>query len=168
MAEGKYDYADWQEWRRFRAWQLYQDGMLQRKIAEVLDVSEGAVSQWINRAKKRGPEALRAKTGAGRPPELDRDKVPKLLEMLDQGAQAYGFKGEVWTTQRVAEVIEQEFGVSYHPDHVGKLLHEWGWTPQMPEGKARQQDEEQVKHFTDEVWPLVKKNTRPNRRPLSS
>ena len=53
-------------------------------------------------------------------------------EFLWHGAEAYGFRGEVWTCARIALVIREELGVRYHKGHVGKLLKQLGWTPQMP------------------------------------
>jgi transposase len=32
----------------------------------------------------------------------------------------------------IAWVIEEEFGVEYHPGHVRKLLHRWGFSVQRP------------------------------------
>jgi transposase len=37
---------------------------------------------------------------------------------LAKGATAFGFIGEVWTTKRIAAIIKERFGVSYHPAHV--------------------------------------------------
>jgi transposase len=50
---------DWKEARRLQAWHLKQKGWAQRQIAEVLGVSEAALSHWLTRARERGPEALR-------------------------------------------------------------------------------------------------------------
>ena len=41
---------------------------------------------------------------------------------------AHGCHNEVWTTARIAELIEREFGVSYHRDDAGRLLHSIGWS----------------------------------------
>lgn len=47
----------WKEARRLQAWSLKQKGWSQRQIAEALGVSEGAVSQWMTRARAAGPGA---------------------------------------------------------------------------------------------------------------
>ena len=58
--------ADWREGRRLRAWELHEAGWSQAAIAEALGVTEGAVSQWMRRAREGGgPEALRKRTGVG-------------------------------------------------------------------------------------------------------
>ena len=79
------------------------------------------------------------------------------------GAEAYGFRGQVWTCARVAQVIEEEFGVRYHKDHVGRLLKELHWTPQVPIQRAIQRDEQAIQRWRDEVWPELQQ--RPARAP---
>src|SRR5689334_1142393 len=110
--------ADWREWRRLRALHLKLQGWYQRDIAEALDVSEETVSRWLARARDCGPQALRARSRPGRPPELSPAQKRLIPEFLWHGAEAYGFRGDVWTCARIARVIEEEFGVRYHKGHV--------------------------------------------------
>src|SRR5437879_4086556 len=114
--------SDWSEWRRLRAWELKQQGWTQRAIARALGVTEGAVSQWCTRARAHGAAALRHRPAPGPTPKLPPAQLARLPAFLARGAEAYGFKGEVWTTRRVAAVIERVFGVRYHPAHVSRLL----------------------------------------------
>ena len=113
---------DWREGRRLRAWALKQAGWKQRDIATALGVSEGAVSQWIQRASQGGLEALRNRPPPGAPPRLSAEQQTILLALLEQGAEAHGFRGQSWTCPRVAALIQRHFGVSYHPAHVSRLL----------------------------------------------
>src|SRR6202045_4017921 len=108
---------DWREWRRLRALHLKQEGWYQRDIAEALGVSEDSVSRWLSRARDGGPEALLARPVPGHPPKLSSAQKRLIPELLWHGAEAYGFRGEVWTCARVARVIEEEFSVRYHKDH---------------------------------------------------
>jgi transposase len=87
-------------------------------------------------------------------------------DFLGHGAEAYGFRGEVWTCARVAKVIEEEFGVSYHRGHVSRLLRELDWTPQMPIARAIQRDEQEIERWRVEVWPRLKAEARRERRTL--
>ena len=113
---------DWREGRRLRAFELKEQGWKQTEIADALGVTEGAVSQWMKRAREEGVQALRHKPPPGAPPRLSEDERAKLPELVAQGAEAHGFRGEVWTCERVAQVIWREFGVRYHPAHVSRLL----------------------------------------------
>jgi transposase len=81
--------------------------------------------------------------------------LPELL--LARGAKAYGFRGEVWTCERVAQVILKEFGVSYHPAHVSRLVRGLGLSLQKPMRRADQRDEEAIKRWKEERWPSLKK-----------
>src|SRR5204862_5695530 len=73
---------------------------------------------------------------------------------------------EVWTCARVARVIEEEFGVRYHKDHVSRLLRELRWTPQVPIRRAIQRDEDAIRRWRDAVWPELRRRARRERRVL--
>ena len=154
----------WKEARRLQAWQLKQHGWSQRQIAEAMGVSEGAVSQWMTRAREAGPEALRRRPPPGAPRRLSSDQLARLPELLHRGPAAYGFRGALWTRTRIAAVIRLEFGVSYHPRHVGRLCQAMRWTPQKPIRRARQRDEAAITRWREEAWPAIKKGQRPSSR----
>jgi transposase len=160
------DFRDWKEWRRIRAVQLRHEGWSQRTIAETLGVSDAAVSHWIAVAERDGVEALRSRPAAGRVPRLTAEQKRLIPEFLWNGPEAYGFRGQVWTCARIALVIDEEFGVRYHKDHVGRLLKELGWTPQIPIRRATQRDESAIPRWRDEVWPNLLKRARRERRVL--
>src|SRR3954469_18706065 len=153
MAFEQFDPQDWREWRRMQAWRLKQRGWTQRDIAVALDVTEGAVSQWMATARAGGPAALLARPRPGPASELGPDQARLIPDLLSHGAEAYGFRGEVWTCARVARVIATEFAVTYHPAHVSRLLKKLGWTPQLPLTRAAQRDETCIAQWRSLVWP---------------
>jgi transposase len=157
---------DWREWRRLRALHLKQQGWYQRDIAEALGVCEEAVSRWLARARDGGTEALLARPAPGHPPKLSGAQKRLIPEFLWHGPEAYGFRGEVWTRARIARVIEEEFGVGYRKGHVGRLLQELRWTPQVPIRRALQRDEEAIRRWRDDVWPELRRRARRERRVL--
>jgi transposase len=158
--------GDWREWRRLRALQLKEQGWYQRDIAEALGVCEESVSRWLACARTAGPETLLARPAPGHPPKLSPAQKDLIPEFLWHGAEAYGFRGDVWTCARVAKVIEEEFAVRYHKGHVSRLLRELGWTPQMPIRRAVQRDEEAIRLWRAEVWPALRRRARRERRVL--
>lgn len=87
-------------------------------------------------------------------------------EFLWHGAEAYGFRGDVWTCTRIVRVIEEEFGVHYHKSQVSRLLKKLQWTPQVPIRHAIQRDEEAIQRWRDEVWPELFRRARRERRVL--
>ena len=158
--------GDWREWRRLRALQLKEQGWFQRHIAKALGVSEDTVSRWIIRARAGGPETLLAHPSPGHPPKLSSAQKRLIPEFLWHGPEAYGFRGAVWTCARISRVIEEELGIRYHKDHVGRLLKELGWTPQMPIRRAIQRDEEAIEHWRQAVWPELLRRAKRERRVL--
>ncbi len=145
---------------------LRQRGWYQRDIADALGVREETVCRWLARARDGGPGALRARPRPGHPPKLSPAQKRLIPEFLWHGAEAYGFRGEVWTCARIARVLEEEFSVRYHKDHVGRLLRELRWTPQVPNRRALQRDEEAIRRWRDEVWPELRRRARRERRVL--
>ena len=149
--------ASWHEGRRLRALHLHQLGWTQAHIAAALGVTQAAVSQWLKRARLAGATAWRAHPAPGPTPLLDSAQLSHLLDLLQQGAAACGFLGEVWTRRRVAQLIKEQFGVSYHPTHVGRVLKRLGWSPQKSVVRATQRDEAAIAAWYSERWPALKK-----------
>jgi transposase len=106
VAPQGHDPHDWREARRLRAWALHQQGWKQQTIAQALGVTPGAVSQWLTRARAGGPAALRRCPAPGRRPKLTAAQRAAVPALLARGAEAFGFAGQVWTTKRIAAVLE--------------------------------------------------------------
>ncbi len=149
--------TNWREGRRLRALELKELGWKQTQIADALGVTEGAVSQWMKRAREEGVGGLRHKPPPGATPRLSEDERAKLPKLLAQGAEAHGFRGEVWTCERVATVIRREFGVSYHPAHVSRVVRALGLSLQKPQRRAEQRNEEAIERWKEKKWPSLKK-----------
>ncbi|MBI1282604.1 MAG: helix-turn-helix domain-containing protein [Anaerolineaceae bacterium] len=118
---------DWRETRRLRAWELHQQGWSQAAIAAELGVTQGAVSQWLKRVREGdgGTASLRKNPVPGRRTALTAEQLSQLPLLIARGAESYGFQGNQWTTSRVAVLLKQQFGVSYHPAHVSRLLRKY-------------------------------------------
>jgi transposase len=150
-----------------RALELHQQGWTQRGIAAALGATESAVSRWLAAARLGGREALSSHTDRrGVAPRLTLEQMRLIPDFLWHGAEAYGFRGDVWTCGRVAGVIREEFDVSYSNSQVSRLLKQLGWTPQVPITRAIQRDEEAIARWRDESWPTLKRQARRERREL--
>jgi transposase len=143
--------ADWREERRKRAWKLKGEGWQQKDIARALGVSEGAVSHWIKRGREGGEEARKRASA---------QRSKSAVNGGPEGAEAYGFRGEVWTASRVTEVIKRTFGIRYHRDHVGRLMREAGWSLQEPVERASQRNEEAIKKWSKSAGRILTKSRR--------
>jgi transposase len=157
MADQNHKIADWREGRRLRALELKEQGWSQRAIAEALGVTEGAVSQWMKRVRLEGVRGLYRRLAPGPTPKLNAEQRAQLPDLLARGAEAHGFRGDVWTRERVALVIRQAFGIEVSLPTVGRLLRECGWSLQKPARRAKQRDEEAIRVWKEERWPEVKK-----------
>ncbi len=155
--------TDWREVRRCRAWELKQQGWSQRDIATALGVTEGAVSQWLKLARTKGPTALAAQPRTGRPSQLTPKQKAAIPKLLLKGAQAHGFRGDLWTRARVAVVLQREFGVKHCEQHVGTLLKACGWSCQKPMRRATQRDEAAIRKWPKGRWRSLKKSETPGK-----
>jgi len=146
-----------------RAVALLERGMGVCDVARVVGVWPGSVSKWKQAYEQGGKEALRAKPHPGRKARMTGEQKKELLGLLAQGPRAHGYKTELWTLQRVADVIQKHYRVAYHPSQVWRILREQEWSCQKPERRARERDEEAVARWRCEDWPRIKK--RPTARP---
>jgi transposase len=149
-----------------QALDLRHQGWKPRDIAIALGVTKGAVSQWLAAERAGGRDALRAHTRRGPTPKLAPEKVRRIPDFLWHGPEAYGFPGEVWTCDRVANVLWEEFDVWYSRSQVSRILKRLGWTPQIPITRAIQRDEEAIERWRVESWPALKEKARRERRVL--
>lgn len=146
--------------RRYRAVQLLEEGHGVTEVAQIVDVDRRSVRRWKSLSGRKGLEALEPRVIPGRPGRLNARQRERLKVVLLRGAKDAGFHSDLWTCPRVAEVIRVRFGISYHPDHIGRLLHAMGFTPQRPQRKAVERNEEAIQGWIHEQWPRIKKKPR--------
>jgi transposase len=152
MSNTKNQLISWKEERRIHAVELKNKGWKQKEIATALSVSGGAVSLWLKTYQLQGKEGLHARSHTGRPPKLTNSEKRQILNFLLQGTEAYGFRGDLWTSQRIGKVIEREFEVKYHRSHIARLLKELQWTPQRPTKHFSQRNQDEIDYWIKNVW----------------
>ena len=82
------------------------------------------MSRWRGQHRAGGAAALAKAGRAGRKPLLTGEQLSQLVESLKRGPEAHGYDAPLWTCDRVGHVIEEQFGVAYHPGHVWKILRQ--------------------------------------------
>ena len=148
------------ERRRFRALELMRQGYAPVDVARQLGVDRRSVRRWQASFRRGGARGLKARPAPGRPPRLQPPQKRQLERALLRGAQALGFASNLWTCPRVAELIHRRFGVRYHVDHVSRLLHGLGWSPQKPQRRAVERDEAGIARWVKQTGPAFKKKPR--------
>jgi transposase len=129
------------EARRLRAARLFQQGESQAEIARVLRVHRQTVHRWAKQVEGEGRAALKKAGRAGRKPRLSAAELRRIAQELKRGPEVLGYETSLWTAPRVADLIERECGIRYHPGHVWKILRQMGWSCQRPAGRALERDE---------------------------
>ena len=149
--------ADLLEDRRKRALTLLDSGYSLNEVGRRIGCNASSVMRWRDARRRGGEKALRVRFSPGRPPRLGRRERSRLVKLLLQGPMSHGYRTNLWTTARIAELIQGEFGVHYHRDHVGRLMHSLQWSPQKPERRALERDEKAIQRWQQKDWPRIKK-----------
>lgn len=152
------------EERRLAGGRLLKEGQLsQAEISRQLGVSRATVSEWAKIVKLKGIRGLRKRKAVGQS-KLSKVQEEKLKRMLDHGALACGFPTDRWTLERVRQLIQREFEVTYHPNYLNRLLRQLGFSPQKPLPQAIEQEKELVEAWLQQDWPRIKKVAAARRR----
>ena len=147
------------EERRKKAVRMVLEGTPKEDVSKTVGASLTSVNNWYRAYLKAGNvlDALNSGKHTGRPSRMSGPQLDRLGNMLLEGAEHYGYEVDLWTTERIAALIEERFGIRYHPDHVRKILHGMDFSSQKTEGWAREHDEEKVKDWVRNTLPDIKK-----------
>lgn len=143
--------------KRLQAVLLNSQGRTSGELAEILRAPRSKVSEWLARYQAHGLEGLLEGQRSGRPAQLTSAQRQQLGDILDSGPVAYGLDTGVWTSPMIAWVMQEEFGVDYHPGHVRKLLHEIGFSVQRPKRILARADRAQQDRWHRRTYPNLKK-----------
>jgi transposase len=152
-----HDVEAWER-RRFEAARLLKTGLNQAEIGRRLGVTRAAVNQWNRKFEEGGLEALRRRKHQGPKKKLNRRQLRSLPRILLKGALSYGYTTDLWTAERIAEVIRRTYHVTYHPSQVTRILHAMRFSWQKPRRVASQRNEYAVERWRRTTWPYIKKS----------
>lgn len=136
---------------------MYFKGQDAKTICETLEVSRRSMFYWIDRYSSQGIQGLQEGDHTGRPPVLETGDLERLAEIIDSGPVACGFDSGIWTCPRIGHVIQEEFGVHYHEDHIRKILHQLGFSVQRPTKKLAKADPKWQQKWIRHTYPALKK-----------
>jgi transposase len=153
------------EERRQAAIRLSQNGKTQSEVAVELGVHLRSVQKWIATYRRNGRKGLAAKSRPGRRRRLTDQDLARLESALLQGAEHFGYQGNLWTSQRVADIVWKVFGVKFHINYFPTILKQLGWSVQRPTRRATERDEEAIERWAKRDWPKIKKKPRKRVQP---
>jgi transposase len=145
------------ERRRRLAVARHADGYTVEEIADFLGVTERSVWRWVAASRLTGEDGLAARPAPGRPAKLTRTQEKVVGRWLAEPPTAFGFATELWTAGRLAAVMADQFGVTYHPNYLCHWLRLRGDTPQKPERVPRERDPAAIAGWRAGAWQRIKK-----------
>ena len=145
------------ERRRRRAAQMFEQNVPVPEVGRRLGVARQAVYRWHDAWQAGGEAALVSKGPAGPKSRLTPAQTQRIIEALLAGPAAQGYKTQLWTLPRTADLIEQLTGIRYHPGHVWRILGNLGFSCQRPERRAIERDEPAIGQWKRVKWPALKK-----------
>ena len=151
------------ERRRHQAIELLKHDVPVHVVAARLGVDRRSVRRWKRAYRQPGVAALAAQPAPGRPPKLTARQRHALVQAILKGPEVVGYPTGLWTCRRIAQFVRTQFGVAYHPDHIGRLLRACGLTPQRPQRVAKERDDRRVRQWVRGEWARVKKTPPPGR-----
>ena len=123
--------------KRVRAGRMLKSGKSPTEVSRAVGVARQTIYTWKAILEDGGLDALR--------------------RMLLQSPTVHGFGTELWTLKRVGVLIKREFGVVYGKTQVWRILGALGFSPQKPERRALERNEDAVQDWKRRTWPALKK-----------
>ena len=145
------------ERRRQLAVARVAEGYSQAEVAEFLGVHRSTVSRWVCTARAGGADALAAKPTPGRPRKLTARQEKTVLGWIAKPPKHFGFASDLWTSRRLATLIEQRLGVHFNSNYLVEWLRQREHTPQKPTQPAKERDEAAISRWQQEDWPRLQK-----------
>lgn len=149
------------EARRKLAIRKVLGGRTQADVADFLGVHPVTVAKWMKAYRAGGEEAVAAKPVPGRPRFLTDEQEAEVRSWLLTKPTAFGFRTDLWTAARVAQLIRDRLGVTFHPNYLREWLTKRGYSPQKPARRVRQRDPQVIDAWLGQAYPAVQKKSRP-------
>ncbi|MBM4328438.1 MAG: transposase [Deltaproteobacteria bacterium] len=143
---------------RIQALLLVSRGNKETDVAQILGVGRRTLQCWIHRYRLKGIPGLTKGPFKGSESRLTEEQRAELTRIIAAGPQQAGLDTGVWTTPIIVKLVRDLFGVSYHPDHAGKILHRLGLSVQRPARSSSKADEKAQRTWRLQKLPAIKKN----------
>lgn len=146
--------AELEQRRRLGVERVVQ-GYTHAQVAQFLGVHVASVDHWMSIHRRKGEAGLAAKPRSGRPPKLSPSKQNLVLGWLRKNPRSFGFRTELWTGRRVAQLIKRKFKVHYNHRYICAWLTAKNFSPQKPRTQPRERDESAIAAWRINDWPRI-------------
>jgi transposase len=154
--------------KRVKAGRMLLAGKGCAEVALAVGVARQTVYTWKRLLDEGGIDALRGVPERGRPAQLDAQQLASVRAALLQSPTEHGFGTELWTLKRVGALIERLHGVRFGQTNVWRILGSLGFSPQKPDKRAIERNEDAVRSWKRSTWPSLKKKPSEKVAKLSS
>lgn len=148
------------EARRKLAIRTVLDGRTQADVADFLSVHPVTVAKWVKAYRAGGEDGLTAKPVPGRPRFLTAEQEAEVRSWLLRKPTDFGFRTDLWTAARVAQLIRDRLGVAFHPNYLREWLSKRGYSPQKPVRRPKQRNPQVIDAWLGQAYPAIQKKSR--------
>jgi len=138
---------------------LRKQGKRNKDVAEFLGISRQHASTLWQRYVRGGRKEVLLKTRGRRPGEKrtltdeQEREIQKLI--IDKTPDQLKFPFALWTREAVRLLMGRRYGVAMPVRTVGEYLKRWGFTPQKPIKRAKEQNSEAVARWLKVSYPKI-------------
>ena len=135
--------------KRYDAIRLYHDGYRRWQIAEVLQISENSVGDYICKYEKEGIEALILKKQPGKPRKLTEQQENELFTIITTQTPEESGLGVFanWTAPLACNLVKNRYGAEFSERGMRNLFERIGLSYTRPTYKLKKADPEKQQEF---------------------
>jgi putative transposase len=108
--------------RRAQAVRAVVAGQHVSTVSITFHLANSAVRKWVQRFAQQGPQGLRDRPRAGRPPKVTCELEQHLNRLVDQDPLQHGSIASQWSCRTLATVLAQQTGVQLGRESVRGVL----------------------------------------------
>jgi transposase len=127
--------------------------------AHSLGINRRTATNWLKNYRLYGNEGLiqqRRGRRYGTKRTLSLSQEQKIRKFIESGPpEDVGLTAPLWTRDAIAELIDLRFGIQIPVRTMGLYLERWGYTPQRPQKRANERDEERIAKWINKDYPKI-------------
>ena len=141
--------------RRIQALLALADSQSVQEVATMLNLGPQTIRDYRNAFLLKGVSSLQYKRPPGRPSKLTQTQRRELADLIKAGPQAAGYTSGGWNTPMIQHLIQDRFGVSYHPHYLATLLQNLGFSYQKARFVSDHLNEAKRLEWRRTKWPEI-------------